>query len=147
MHKILTLIFVFFLYLSGASIASKASADANSFKIEDAVFRLGISDRPGVVFFKLSNISNKNKTLISAQSTSAKKIEVHTHEMKNGVMRMRRLDALNIDANTSVHLKPHGLHLMVFGYTASENEMSITLHFDTEEQITFTPEIVSYGAK
>ena len=67
--------------------------------------------------------------------------------MKNGVMRMRRLDALTIDANTSVHLKPHGLHLMVFGYTASEDEMSITLHFDTEEQITFTPEIVSYGAK
>ena len=147
MHKILTLIFVFFLYLSGATIVSKASADANSFSIEDAVFRPGISDRPGVVFFKLSNISDKNKTLISAQSTSAKKIEIHTHDMKNGVMRMRRLDALTIDANTSVHLKPHGLHLMVFGYTASEDEMSITLHFDTEEQITFTPEIVSYGAK
>ena len=60
---------------------------------------------------------------------------------------MRRLDALTIDANTSVHLKPHGLHLMVFGYTTSEDEISITLHFDTEEKITFTPEIVSYGAK
>ena len=147
MHKILPLILVFFLSLFVATIASKASADDNSFSIENAVFRPGISDRPGVVFFKLSNISDKNKTLISAQSASAKKIEIHTHETKNGVMRMRRLDAFTIDANTSVHLKPHGLHLMVFGYTAYEDDMSITLHFDTEEQITFTPEIVSYGAK
>ena len=147
MHKILPLILVFFLSLFGATIASKACAEANSFRIEEAVFRPGISDRPGVVFFKLSNISDKNKTIISAQSMSAKKIEIHTHDMKNGVMRMRRLDALTIDANTSVHLKPYGLHLMVYGYTAYENEMSITLHFDTEEQITFTPEIVSYGAK
>ena len=147
MHKILPLILVFFLSLFVATIASKASADDNSFRIENAVFRPGISDRPGVVFFKLSNISDMNKTLISAQSMSAKKIEIHTHDMKNGVMRMRRLDAFTIDANTSVHLKPHGLHLMVFGYTAYEDDMSITLHFDTEEQITFTPEIVSYGAK
>ena len=73
MHKILPLILVIFLSLSGATIASKASADANSFSIEDAVFRPGISDRPGVVFLKLSNISDKNKTLISAQSTSLRK--------------------------------------------------------------------------
>ena len=147
MHKILPLILVFFLSLSETTISSKASADANSFNIEDAVFRPGINNRPGVVFFKLSNISDKNKTLISAQRMSANKIEIHTHDMKNGVMRMRRLDALTIDANTSVHLKPHGLHLMVFGYTASEDAMSITLHFETKEQITFTPEIVPYGAK
>lgn len=147
MYKILSFILVFFLSLSGATIVSKANADASSFSIEDAIFRPGIGNRPGVVFFKLSNMSDMNKTLISAHSTSAKKIEIHTHDMKDGVMRMRRLDALTIDANTSVYLKPHGLHLMVFGYTASEDEMNITLHFESEEQITFAPEIVSYGAK
>ena len=50
MHKILPLILVFFLSLSGATIVSKANADAKSFSIEDAVFRPGINDRPGVVF-------------------------------------------------------------------------------------------------
>ena len=52
MHKILPLILVFFLSLSETTISSKASADANSFNIEDAVFRPGINNRPGVVLIK-----------------------------------------------------------------------------------------------
>ena len=58
MNKILALLLVCFLSLSGAIIASKASAEAGSLSIEDAVFRPGIGNRPGVMFFKLSNSSD-----------------------------------------------------------------------------------------
>ena len=147
MNKTLALFLVCFLSLSGAIIASKASAEAGSLSIEDSVFRPGIGNRPGVMFFKLSNSSDMKMALISANSNSAKKIEIHTHDMKDGVMRMRRLEKLTVDAQSSVLLKPNGLHLMVFGYTASEEKMSVTLKFDTEEQITFVPEIIAYGSK
>ena len=146
MYKTLPLCLVFFLSISGAIIASKANAETNSFSIEEAVFRPGVGNRPGVMFFKLSNTSGMNKTLISATSNTAEKIEIHNHDMKDGVMRMRRLDKLSVNAQSSVLLKPHGLHLMVFGYSASE-KMSVTLNFDTEEQVTFVPEIISYGTK
>ena len=146
MYKTLPLCLVFFLSISGAIIASKANAETNSFSIEEAVFRPGVGNRPGVMFFKLSNTSGMNKTLISATSKTAEKIEIHNHDMKDGVMRMRRLDKLTVNAQSSVLLKPHGLHLMVFGYSASE-EMNVTLNFDTEEQVTFVPEIISYGTK
>ena len=146
MYKTLPLCLVFFLSISGAIIASKANAETNSFSIEEAVFRPGVGNRPGVMFFKLSNTSGMKKTLISATSNTAEKIEIHNHDMKDGVMRMRRLDKLSVNAQSSVLLKPHGLHLMVFGYSASE-EMSVTLNFDTEEQVTFVPEIISYGTK
>lgn len=147
MNKILPLFLVCFLSISATLIASKTSAEASSLSIEDAVFRPGIGNRPGVMFFKLSNSSDINKTLISANSNSAKKIEIHTHDMKDGVMRMRRLEKLTVEAQSSVLLKPHGLHLMVFGYTASEEKMSVTLKFDTGEQTTFVPEVIAYGSK
>ena len=102
MYKTLPLCLVFFLSISGAIIASKANAETNSFSIEEAVFRPGVGNRPGVMFFKLSNTSGMNKTLISATRHTAEKIEIHNHDMKDGVMRLRRLVKLSLNVQLSI---------------------------------------------
>lgn len=52
-------------------------------------------------------------TLFSASSASAKAVEVHSMRMKNGVMEMREIKALELKPGKPTKLEPGGLHLML----------------------------------
>ncbi len=49
------------------------------------------------------------------ESPQAKAVEVHSMTEDKGVMKMRKLDRLDLPARTSVKLQPGGLHLMLIG--------------------------------
>lgn len=59
--------------------------------------------------------SAQDAQLFSGQSDVARAVEVHTMSMADGVVRMRRLDALPLPARTAVKLAPGGAHLMLVG--------------------------------
>ena len=59
-------------------------------------------------------VHHENITLIAADSNAAGSVEIHSMEMKNGVMKMRMLEELPIKAGKAVKLGPGGLHLMLF---------------------------------
>ena len=52
--------------------------------------------------------------LISVASPVAGRAEVHTHIMDGNVMKMRRVEALDLKDGTSHVLKPMGDHIMLF---------------------------------
>ena len=52
-------------------------------------------------------------TLSSAKSPAAEAVELHSMSMKNGVMEMRHLPALELAPGKPVTLEPGGLHLML----------------------------------
>lgn len=66
----------------------------------------------GAVYMTLTH--HENITLIAADSDAAETVEIHSMEMKNGVMKMRMLEALPLKAGKPVKLGPGGLHLMLF---------------------------------
>jgi len=66
-------------------------------------------------FMMLKNNSGKAIKIISAESDIAKVVELHTHTNDNGVMRMRKIDFIEIPANGMTELKPGGLHIMLIG--------------------------------
>ena len=45
----------------------------------------------------------------------AKAVELHSMSMEGGIMKMRRLAAIDILADQPVSLKPGGLHIMLVG--------------------------------
>lgn len=51
--------------------------------------------------------------LISARSEVARAVELHQMSLKDGVMRMRRLESLELPAGQEVKLAPGGIHLML----------------------------------
>jgi periplasmic copper chaperone A len=53
--------------------------------------------------------------LLEVRTPAARRAEIHSTSMKDGVMEMRHVEALAIPAGTPVVLKPGGLHLMLFG--------------------------------
>jgi hypothetical protein len=50
-------------------------------------------------------------TLVSASSPVAGRVEIHTHLVEDGVMKMRRLEKLAIGAGETAKLKPSGDHI------------------------------------
>ena len=83
-------------------------------------------------YFTLSNTSAAALVLVGARSPNAERIEMHSHEMQNGMARMRKRDSVSIPAHGSVQFAPGGLHLMLFqlkGSFASDARIPITLLF------------------
>jgi len=89
-------------------------------------------------YMTLNNSTNKNRRLISASSSVSKRIEIHEHIMKDGMMRMRQRDSVEILANDSTVFQPSGYHLMIFDLKQplkAGETIIITLHFDDESSL------------
>ncbi len=83
-------------------------------------------------YFTLSNTSGTALVLVGARSPNAERVEIHSHEMQNGMARMRKRDSVSIPAHGSVQFATGGLHLMLFrlkGSFANDARIPITLLF------------------
>jgi periplasmic copper chaperone A len=102
------LIFPFLLTLFFAPIASAAG----SINVKDAWVRLPPpGSQVGAAYLTLE--PKLNMILTSAKSPVAKTVELHSMSMNDGVMQMRHLDKLTLEAGKAVKLEPGGLHLML----------------------------------
>ena len=109
--------------------------------VHDLEFLAGISDRPGIIFGRLTSDSTKPDRLIAVESPDAR-IELHTHEMRDNIMRMRRAEAFSLSPGTDLILKSGGHHLMVFDFVHHEHKTSLLLTFRFENAPAVTTEVV-----
>lgn len=75
-------------------------------------------------------------SLVAASSPMAS-IEIHTHTLVDGVMQMRKVDAVELPEETSVAFEPGGFHLMMFGFTQAlgQTDTPVTLTLSTGEEL------------
>lgn len=88
-------------------------------------------------FLTLSNTSAEPKALVAAASPVAATVELHSHIHEDGMMRMRRVERIDIPAGGSVSLEPGGLHLMLIGLKGNltpGDQVDLTLSFDDGSQ-------------
>ncbi len=74
--------------------------------------------KAGAAYLTLSNAGAETDRLISAETSVAKKAEIHTHIMENGVMKMRPVEAAEVPPGAPVMFQPGGLHVMLMGLKA-----------------------------
>jgi len=89
------------------------------------------------VFMTLRNASDQPRALVAAKSPAAKTVELHTHTNDGGVMRMRKIERIEIPAGASVQLKPGGLHVMLIGLNGDltpGGTVALDLSFDDGSQ-------------
>jgi len=60
--------------------------------------------------------------LMSAKATVSKSVELHTHVMEDGMMRMRQISEIVVPPGEDVVLQPGGLHVMFIGLNGSLEE-------------------------
>lgn len=98
-------------------------------------------------------ISNSGKTadkLLKVSFEIAGRGEIHTMDMTDGVMRMRKLESLDIPAGGEVQLAPGGLHLMLMelkGEIAEGTPVRGVLEFEKAGSITIDLDVQAMGAK
>ena len=68
----------------------------------------------GAVYLKIVNHGAADR-LVGARTSAARAAEVHTSATRDGVVEMRRVDALPIAAGTTIELAPGGTHVMLVG--------------------------------
>jgi copper(I)-binding protein len=84
-------------------------------------------------FMVLKNSGNKDARIVKAETSAAKVTELHTHLNEDGVMKMRRVPAIDVKAKGEAALEPGGLHIMMIDLKAPLKEgdkVAVTLSFD-----------------
>lgn len=104
--------------LSMLILGINSSAHAADVQVMDAWARASAGPaKVGGAFLAIHNMGTPDR-LISAMTSVADKAELHTHTMEAGVMKMRQVEAIDIDTHSVTELKPGGYHIMLMGLHA-----------------------------
>ena len=66
-------------------------------------------------YFSIRNTGTNPIALLAVTSPQFDSVELHAHQMTDGMMQMVEVDKIAVAPGQSVHLQPGGLHLMLFG--------------------------------
>lgn len=89
----------------------------------------------------LTNHGSEADRLVSVAVPGAANVEIHTAGMEDGVMRMRRVEAIDIPGGETVTLAPGGYHVMVMGLAdaiAAGTDVEITFTFEKAGPVATT---------
>ena len=124
--------------------------DTKGVKIESAWARATPGKtRNGGAYFVLKNTGSAPDRLVAVRGDIAKRVEIHTHHMDNGVMRMRRVKGIDLPAGASVQMKPGGYHVMFIGLhkpLKKNEQFPLTLVFERAGEMNTIVSVKSVGA-
>ncbi len=104
--------------------------------------------RNGAAFMTISSAGTADR-LVSASAPVAMKTETHTHLMEDGVMKMRRVDGIDVAADEATVLQPGGLHVMFMGLhepLIEGESFPLTLTFEKAGEVTVEVPVMGPGA-
>ena len=123
--------------LSGTVLAGSAT---DQITISDAYVRAVPPGQPNSAsFMEIKNSGNVDHALVGGSSPVAEVVELHTHTMEGGMMRMRQIDKIDLPAGQRVTLQPGGMHVMLIGLKQQlrpDEHASITLKYEDGSETT-----------
>lgn len=131
-----------------ATAVYAADAKVGNIHIDDAWTRSGQTGQMTGAFMEIKNKGAADK-LVSASSDVAKATELHASDISNGVMTMRKVDAMEIPADGELKLKPGGYHIMLIGLTRpliAGETLPIKMKFEKAGDVTVQAKIKDKGA-
>ena len=97
-------------------------------------------------FMVFKNTDSVAHAVVAARSSASRVVELHTHRMEGGMMKMRPVKQIEIPAGGETVLKPGGLHVMFIGLKGDlkvGDEVGFTLVFEDGSQTTVTAPVKS----
>ncbi|TYO89164.1 copper chaperone PCu(A)C [Oceanicella actignis] len=121
------------LLAAAALVAGVGAAQAGDIAVRDAYARSS-NQKNGAAFMVIENHGAADDRLVAARSPAARKVELHTHVIADGVARMRPVEGgIPVPAGGRVALERGGLHVMFMGLTTpfeDGREIPLTLVFE-----------------
>lgn len=122
------------------STALYAGNAADSVEVDGAFARAVPPGQPNSAsFLSLTNRDDVDHALTGADSNASEVVELHTHLMEDGMMKMRRVDKIDLPAGETVKLEPGGLHIMLIGLEKQlmpGEDVEVTLIFEDGSRTT-----------
>lgn len=103
----------------------------------------------GAAYLTLKNYSEASDRLVGASSPVSARVEIHTHEMEAGLMKMRRLESVILNPGEYVKFEPGKRHLMLIGLKQplrKGDSFPLTLEFEKAPTLEVVVTIESMGA-
>lgn len=95
---------------------SVASLMASSVMVKDAYVRATPPNMPNSAAFMLvMNNSANDLEIVGVKSNIAKNVELHKHEMIDGMMKMSQVKKIDLKSKSHVIFKPGSFHVMLLG--------------------------------
>ena len=106
-------------------------------------FRATIGSMPSsAAYLSITNHGGMADRLLAVESSLARKTELHTMDVTNGVMKMRQIDdGIAIPSGKTIQLAPGGFHVMLIGLKAPLNaneNYQVTLTFEKAGKVNLT---------
>ena len=106
-------------------------------------FRATVGSMPSsAAYLSITNHGAMADRLLAVESGLARKTELHTMEVTNGVMKMRQIEGgIAIPAGKTIQLVPGGLHVMLVGLKAplnADENYQVTLVFEKAGKVDLT---------
>ena len=133
-----------------ATVAFAGGAIAGDITVKEPWARASAGmAKAGAAFMMIANDTGKDDTLVAAKADVSKKIELHTHLMENGVMKMREVEGgIPVKNGSTQMLKPGSYHVMFMGLHAPLQEGSVfpvTLVFEHAGEKTIDVKVMGPG--
>lgn len=103
----------------------------------------------GAAFLEIKTAPDVADALLSASSPAAGRVEIHTHIKDGDVMKMRRVERLQLEAGKAHILRPGGDHVMLFDLKQPLREgdtVKLTLTFEKAGAIDVEGQVAAPGA-
>jgi len=126
------------------------SAQAADLTVRDAWARATAGQsKIGAAYLTLKNTGASADRLVSAMSPVAGSVELHTSIQDGDVMRMQKLDTIDLAPGATVEFKPSGLHIMLVDVGAALKQgasFPLTLTFASGQNVTVDVAVMGPGA-
>ncbi len=117
-----------------AAVPALAGRAADEIGIHDPYVRLvPHGQEQTAAYFLLRNAGRSGHALVKAASPAARVVELHTVVHEDGMMKMRPVPKIGVQAGGETRLQPGGLHVMLIGLTRPLREgtsVELTLRFE-----------------
>jgi len=119
-------------------------------KVEQPWARATPGNAPnGAAYLRVVNHGQQMDRLVGATSPVSRKVELHTHTMEGGMMRMRQVSAVEVHPGEPAVFQPGGNHIMLIDLKAPLKEgesFPLTLVFDEAGQVTTEVTVQGVGS-
>lgn len=129
--------------------AAPHAAITQGISVSEAWLRPPLPGRDvAAAYFSIQN-NGPSDQIIDVKTPISEQVELHTHLHEEGVMKMRRVTAVDIPAQTRLDFKPGSFHVMIFGADISDTAatVSLTLEFVNSGPVTVEAKIDGRGDK
>ena len=112
-------------------------------------FETSVGMRTGAAFGVLPHVTEDDE-LLSVTSSISPRVEIHEMKEVNGIMQMRKVEAMPVQKDQDNKLAPTGYHLMIMdlkGPLKKGTDFPITLKFKKAGEKTLTVPVLDRKAK